>query len=60
MKDLSLEYLDSLKADYENDKVAKAVRRALYKTDVLDLAKKQEAEQIEKLRKKNKFFIKTE
>ena len=41
MKDLSLEYLDSLKADYENDKVAKAVRRALYKTDVLDLAKKQ-------------------
>ena len=44
MKDLSLEYLDSLKADYENDKVAKAVRRALYKTDVLDLAKKQEAE----------------
>lgn len=44
MKDLNLKYLDSLKTNYENDVVAKVIRRALYKTDVLELVKKQEEE----------------
>lgn len=42
IKELSNEVLQSLKKDYVNDRTALAVRRALNKTDVLDLLKVQE------------------
>lgn len=42
MKELTKEYFASMQNAYENDRVAKAVRRAMFKTDVMDLAKVQE------------------
>ena len=42
MKELTKEYFASMQSEYENDRVAKAVRRAMFKTDVMDLAKVQE------------------
>ena len=43
-KELNSEVLNALKEKYDADPTAKAVRRALYKTDVLDLAYVQENE----------------